>query len=396
MKNRPWKTMRREFRNGWRTAFIALLCLLWAALMVPGNTPAAEGKLMTEEEAATEKFLSNLEASLAQKFFHYRHRPVVRVAIFDFTDGSGNVVKGGIFWADKIARRLYSQPQFDVVSHEKTSRYLKWNNQTSVSALDAAGLRELQRRINTLDPGNGIHVLIVGEVKKGMGRSLEVRAKLVNFEFNIGELELEKNWVDLIPVSAEIPVPTEQALQEANEVVVRGEKQPSTEGRLVILANTRGHSLVETEYLTQFMKDQPFPWNKVPFVFVIGKEESTIPKQVQVALQKISLSPVEARLNSLKRQEYSFLHGKCGTNEIYFDEVIPAGPNYRLLASFMDLKNNQTYSETVEVQVHPGSTTLVILSIYVPSEKERFRTQQAPRINVFQLFGKDLEILPKG
>jgi hypothetical protein len=71
---------------------------------------------------ATEKFLSSLEASLANKFFDYRKRPVIRVAVFDFTDGTGNVVKAGAAWADKIARRLYSQPQFQVLSHEQVQQ----------------------------------------------------------------------------------------------------------------------------------------------------------------------------------------------------------------------------------------------------------------------------------
>jgi len=34
--------------------------------------------------------------------------------------------------------------------------------------------------------------------------------------------------------------------------------------------------------------------------------------------------------------------------------------------------------------------------MYVPTEKERLQSQGTPRINIFQFFGKGLELLPKG
>jgi hypothetical protein len=351
--------------------------------------------LPTEEEVATEKFLSQLETALAQKFFDFRNRPVIRVAIFDFTDGNGNVVKGGMAWADRIARRLLSQPQFDVVSHDRVTQYLSWNSLGTVGKLDATGLRLLQRRINTMDPGNGIHALLTGEIAKGAGRTMQVQAYLTNFEQRLGEKELEKNLIDLLTVSGEVPLPTEQALQEISEIVVRGGKQSFTEGRLLILANTRGYPLVETEYLSQFSKDQPFAWEKIPHALVVGKEEYTMPKRVQIGAGKVTLVPLEVPMKSPKRLEHSFLHGKCATNEVYFDEMIPA-MRYQVSTSFIDFKNNQTYSEMVEVEVYPGATTVVILSFFVPSEKERMRNRTFPRINVYQLNGKGLEILPRG
>ncbi len=379
---------------------ILLLLLSSTFLIFVGDLLAAErapaAGRPTEQEAATGKLLSNLEAALAQKFFSYRERPVIRVAVFDFTDGEGNVTRAGEVWADIISRRLYSQPQFDVVSREKINRYLSWNSFGSLGKLDAVGLRLLQRRINTMDPGNGIHALITGEVKKGGGRSLQVQAYLVNFNFRVGEVESEKNIIDVLPVFGEIPLPTEQALQEANEIVARGDKLTVNEGRLLVLANTRGNALLETDYLSQFSKDQPFPWDKVPYALMVGKEETgTVAKDIRIGLEKIPLSPLAVRGNSAKRLEYSFLHGKCATNEVYFDEMIPS-MGYHLVTSFVDLKNNQTYSETAEVQVFPGTTTVVVLSFYVPAEKERLRSQQTPRINIFQFFGKDLGILPKG
>lgn len=379
--------------------YAVLLYLLLSAFIFSGMTRAAEGVapagVLTEQETATEKFLSNLEAALAQKFYDYRTRPVIRVAVFDFTDGAGNVVKAGPVWADKITRRLYAQPQFAVVSHEKVADYLSWGGPGSLGKLDAAGLRLWQRRINTMDPRNGIHVLITGEVKRGAGRSLQIQAYLTNFQFKVGETEIENNVVDTLPLFGEIPLPTEQALQEATEIVVRGEKQALSEGRLVILANTRGFPLYETEYLGQFNKDQPFPWDKVPYVLAVGREEWTMPKEVRIGLGDVSLLPVQVQRDSRQRLEYSFLHGKCATNEVYFDDMVPAF-GYRLLVSFIDLKSNLYYSDVAEVRVYPGTTTVVVLSMYVPSEKERLQSQGTPRINIFQFFGKGLELLPKG
>lgn len=393
-KGRPKPILWLPALLGW-----VLFPILLFFFFLGGETGAAEKAalpaLPTEPEMATENFLSQLEATLAQKFFDYRTRPVIRVAILDFTDGAGNVVKGGMAWADRIARRLYSQPQFDVVSHERVNRYLSWDSLGTAGKLDASGLRLLQRRINTMDPGNGIHVLLTGEITKGPGRTIRVQAYLINFEQRLGERELEKNLIDLVTVTGEIPLPTEQALQEVSEVVVRGEKHSFTEGRFLILANTRGYPLVETEYLGQFSKDKPFDWGKIPYALVVGKEEYTMPKQVQIGAGKVTLYPLQLPMNSPKRLEHSFLHGKCATNEVYFDELIPA-MKYQLMASFIDFKNNQTYSETAEVEVYSGATTVVVLSFFVPSEKERIRTQSFPRINVYQLSGKGLEILPRG
>jgi len=386
------------------TIGISLFVLLFmASLLLGGETdPKATAEkagpppaLQTEQEVATEKFLANLEASLANKFFDYRQRPVVRVAVFDFTDGTGNVVKAGAAWADKIARRLYSQPQFRVLSHERVQQYLSWNSLGTVGKLDAAGLRLLQRRINTMDPGNGIHALITGEVKKGMGRSLQLQVYLVNFDSQIGEMELEKNLIDTQSLWAEIPLPTEQAVQEATEVLARGEKEAFSEGRFLILANTRGYPLVETEYLKQLTKEQAFAWDKIPSVLIVGREEYTMPKQVQIGAGRVTLTPIEIPLRSSKRLEHSFLHGKFATNEVYFDEMIPA-MKYQLNASFIDLKNNQTYSETVEVEVFSGATTIVVLSFFVPSEKERIRSGIPPHIKIYPAYGKGLEILPRG
>ncbi len=408
MKKRPFKSMKEYQRKGRERResnlakpifFAVLLCLLLSTFIFPAEAPAAEGvapaSLPTEQMAATEKFLSNLEAALAQKFFDYWKRPVIRVAVFDFTDEAGNVVKAGEAFADGIVRRLYSQPQFDVVSHEKVTEYLRWGGAASLGKLDAAELRVWQRRINILDPDNGIHALITGEVKRGAGRTLQIQAYVINFQFRVGEVELEKSVIDILPLSAEIPLPTEQALQEATEITARGGKQALGEGRLVILANTRGYPLIETEYLSQFSKDQPFPWDKIPYVLTLGRGESTMPKMVQVGLGKFNLSPLQVQRTSFKRLEYSFLHGKCSTNEIYFDDMVPAF-GYRLLVSFIDLKSNLTYSEVAEIQVDPGTTTVVVLSMYVPGEKERIQSQQTPRINIFQFFGKGLELLPKG
>ena len=378
---------------------IALFILIFLAMMFAGKGIAQEKGNppvpQTEQEVAAEKFLANLEGALSQKFFDYRKRPKIRVAVFDFTDGSGNVVKAGVNWADQIARRLYSKTQFDVVSHEQVTRYLSWNSLGTIGKLDAANLRLLQRRINTMDPNNGISALITGEVKKGVGRSLQLQVYLVNFEFKIGAMELENNLVDFVPLSTEIPLPTEQALQDAGEILVRGEKQTFTEGRLIVLANTRGYPLIDSEYLSRFQKDQPFEWDKIPYVLMVGREDYTMPKQVQLGIGNVILTTLQLPPGDRKRLEHSFLHGKCATNEVYFDEMIPA-MKYEVSASFIDLRNSQTYSDLTEAEVYPGTTTVVVLSFYVPSEKERIRSGLPPRITIYHLYGKGLEILPRG
>jgi hypothetical protein len=377
--------------------FILLLGLIFSTARFFGEDPAAEGLTsdhsLTEQEVATQKFLSSLEATLAQKFFDYRKRPIVRVAIFDFTDDAGNVVKSGRELADKFTKRLYFKPQFEVVSQEKINRYLSWNGLTTLGRLNAEGLHRLQRRINTMDPANGIHALVIGEIKKGVGRSLHVSVAMIDFQFHVGAFELEKNIFDSLTLGAEIPLPTEQALQEANEILVRAESRFLEEGRLLVLANTRGNVLLETDYASQFRQDQPFPWTKIPYALTSGPAEVTKPGHIEIGLGTLALFPLGRGRISEKGWEYSFLHGKCATNAIYFDESIPA-QSYLITASFVDLKNNETHSESAEVPVYAGSTTVAVLSFYVPSENERVRNKQSPRIDFFKLFGKGTEILP--
>jgi hypothetical protein len=117
------------------------------------------------------------------------------------------------------------------------------------------------------------------------------------------------------------------------------------------------------------------------------------PGHIEIGLGNLALSPLWRGRISEKGLEYSFLHGKCATNAIYFDEIIPA-QSYFIFASFVDLKNNETHSESAEVPVYAGSTTVAVLSFYVPSENERVRNKQVPRIDIFRLFGKGTEILP--
>lgn len=377
---------------------IAVMSLLGMGLVLSPDIEAAEAvpsKLLpTEQENAAEKFFSALEASLAEKFFEARRRPVIRVAVFDFTDEKGNGVGAGKELAEKITRRLHRQSQFEVVNQEKLQRYLAWNGRNTMGKLDASAFSSFRRRVNTVDPDHGIHALVTGEVQKGVSRNLRVTASILNFEAPLGAFELEKNLGDVWQVQAEIPYPTEKALQEASEVILPALSRPLNEGRLVVLANTRGNHLLATAQTQAFGVENPFPWEKAPYVLVSGKEEVTMPGQIKVGLGHLILSPLEYRKDSAERIEHSFLHGKFGTNEIYFDQPLRA-QEYGLVTSFLDLKTSETYSELAKIQVHPGATTVAVLSFYVPSEKERIRNKQVPEIQIFQLFGKGLEFLPK-
>lgn len=356
--------------------------------------PLAPKSLPTEQENAAEKFFSALETSLSQNFFDIRHRPVIRVAVFDFTDEKGNVVKAGKDLAEKINRRLYRQSQFEVLDQEKLQRYLAFYGQNTLGKLDAAGLDRFQRRLNTLEPDHGIHALVVGEIQKGVSRNLRITASIVNFQYSIDAFAYENNLLDAQQIIAEIPYPTEQALAEAAEVVMPAVSRPFEEGRLIILANTRGNNLFATTYAQSLSAEKPFLWEKIPYVMILGKEEVNIPGQIRIGIENLVLSPLERRKDSAERLEFSFLHGKFSTNEVFFDDRVPA-ETYSLLTSFVDLKTNETYSDMASIGVHPGVTTVVVLSYYVPSEKERIRNKQVPGIQIYQLFGKGMEFLPK-
>ncbi len=373
------------------TLLLILGCLLPAMAQTPGKVFPA--RVLTEEGIAREKFYSSIEATIAQKFFDSRKRPIIRVAVFDFTDPDGNAVKAGRELAEKITGRLYGQPQFEVVSREKIQKYLNWNGLSTLGKLDTQGLRRLQQRINTMDPGNGIHCLLIGEVKRSAGRNLHVSTSVINFLFKIGPNELEKNVLDALNWEGDIPLPTEQALQEASEVIVRKESRPGDEGRLMILVNTRGHSHWETEYVKQIQKENFLSWDKIPYVYIVGKEDVITPERIKIGAEGLTLFPVDVKKNSQKDLEYLFLHGKFATNEVFFDDRLPV-QKFRITTSFLDGKANETYSEFSEVQVLSDTTTFLIVSFFVPGEKERIRSKQSPRTQFFQLFGKGTEILP--
>ncbi len=397
-RKKHWRIAGRAEKNKAPERMLIFAIFLAATLFTffPGWAAGAAGTKSppTEQELAVEKLFSTLEVALAQKFFDYRNRPLIRIAIFDFTDEAGNAVKSGQELADKLTRRLYNRAQFDVVSREKIDRYLKWNGRTTLSRLDAEGLYRLQRRLNTMDPGNGISALITGEIRKGVGRSLRVSTSVINFQFKVGAIELEKNIIDVQLISGEIPLPTEQALQEAAEIVIKAENRPMEEGRLIILANTRGNAVVSTEYAGLLSKDRPFPWMKVPYILTMGKQEVNKPAEVKIGLGKLLLSPLLAK-SPEKGLEYPLLKGKFATDAVYFDEILPA-QKYRLVTSFLDLKTSEPYSEAWDIQVDSGITTVIVVSIYVPAEKERIRSKQVPRIDIFEFFGKGTEITPGG
>jgi hypothetical protein len=377
---------------------VAAVSLFGIGLILSSGGEAAEAvassRLPSEQENAAEKFFSSVETSLAQRFFDARKCPVIRVAVFDFTDEKGNAVRAGKELAEKITKRLYRQSQFDVVSQEKLQRYLSWNGLNTLGNLDTKGLSRFQSRVNILDPQNGIHAFITGEVQKGFGRNLRVSASLLNYRAQIGAFELENNILDIQRIGAEIPFPTEQAWQEAFDVILRGDRRVVEEGRLIVLANTQGNKLVPTEYMKAFSSGGAFPWSQTPYVFLQGREEVMKPEQVRVGLDKLLLSPMGGQRYASKQFEYAFLHGKFSTNQVYFDETLPA-QEYPFLASFLDLKNNETFSEFNKIPVHAGATTVLVLSFYVPGEKERIQSKQMPRIDIFQLFGKGTEIFPE-
>ena len=65
--------------------------------------------------------------------------------------------------------------------------------------------------------------------------------------------------------------------------------------------------------------------------------------------------------------------------------------NETLLVSY-NLRN--FCAEIAGAKILAGATPIVVLSIYVPSEKDRIRNKQTPRINAYQLWGKGTEVLP--
>jgi len=99
---------------------------------------------------------------------------------------------------------------------------------------------------------------------------------------------------------------------------------------------------VETEYLNQFSKDSPLPGAKSPMPWSWERKSTRCPNRSNRA-GKVTLYPLQVPMNSPVVWSIPF-STQVRYHEVYFDETIPA-MKYQLTASFIDLKNTQTYQK---------------------------------------------------
>ena len=98
---------------------IRLMTLLF--FMVCGlafTTAAGEDNALSINEGADRLALS-LTQEIATKYFDAKKRPVIKVAVFDFTDRNGDVTVGSRYISNRVKLAFGSSPQFALLPVQK-------------------------------------------------------------------------------------------------------------------------------------------------------------------------------------------------------------------------------------------------------------------------------------
>jgi len=91
---------------------------VWAAADggVPFPSQNAEGSYMAPSlNQGIDKLSASLTQQIAARYFDAEKRPVIKVAVFDFTDEAGNITVGSRYVCNRIRLAFGDSPQFDLV-----------------------------------------------------------------------------------------------------------------------------------------------------------------------------------------------------------------------------------------------------------------------------------------
>jgi len=67
----------------------------------------------------TDKLVQALMKEIATRYFDAKKRPVIKVAVFDFTDQNGDITVGSRYISNRIRLAFGTSPQFAILSVEE-------------------------------------------------------------------------------------------------------------------------------------------------------------------------------------------------------------------------------------------------------------------------------------
>lgn len=99
-----------------QTKIVLCMILLLSCLHCSARAEERNGRYLGNR---IDGFASSLIKQIATMYFDYEKRPVIRVAVFDFTDQEGNITVGSRYVSNLIRLSFGHNPQFDLLSLKK-------------------------------------------------------------------------------------------------------------------------------------------------------------------------------------------------------------------------------------------------------------------------------------
>jgi len=98
---------------------VRLIILLFFMVCGLAFTPAAGEENALSINEGTDSLASSLMKEIATKYFDAKKRPVIKVAVFDFTDRNGDVTVGSRYISNRVKLAFGSSPQFALLPVQK-------------------------------------------------------------------------------------------------------------------------------------------------------------------------------------------------------------------------------------------------------------------------------------
>ena len=70
--------------------------------------------------AGIDELSRSLMETIATKYFHAKNKPVIKIAVFDFTDEEGNITVGSRYISNRIRLAFGSNQQFELLPAQES------------------------------------------------------------------------------------------------------------------------------------------------------------------------------------------------------------------------------------------------------------------------------------
>jgi len=92
------------------------LLVLVVFLCLPAWAAGEGGREPMSLDEGIDRLSQSLATEIATRYFHVEKKPVIKVAVFDFTDQSGDMTVGSRYVTDRVRLEFGNSPQFDLLA----------------------------------------------------------------------------------------------------------------------------------------------------------------------------------------------------------------------------------------------------------------------------------------